>query len=505
MEPIGKKQQVVLILVCLMLTMFANSTLILAVEGDNTAADTAVAAPEVVDLKQQSRDAFLDNIRTEINSNESELFDINANLADAQGRLDNVHEEITTLSVALASLDNQIKTTEQLINNASAQIARKENDIALLYRDIEIKNAEIENQKRMLLGYLETLYTQESAITDTMTENSDISIAKLLLSDEPIGEQLQKITYFNILEQTGLDIFNKLSALVSELEHDKELAKVAKDRLFKLYSRLEEEKSNLSVQREAKFNLLEQTRGEEEIYKNLIEETQKQEANVQTDLMEMRDNLAFIQDEMRKLGDQFNPNDYRNLFSGERTSIYNYINAFKNDTGDFRPLWPVNPARGISAYFHDSSYRSFFGVDHNAVDIPTAQKTTVRAPAEGVVYKVRDNGFGYSYLILAHKSGYMTVYGHVSAFLVEPGEKVRAGQAIALTGGTPGTKGAGYMTTGAHLHFEVLKGDTHVDPLLYLSLSALDYDSLPKQYQQVADTQQDYKVQRIVDAVPQTL
>ncbi|MBU1953985.1 peptidoglycan DD-metalloendopeptidase family protein [Patescibacteria group bacterium] len=516
MEPIGKKQQILLILACFALTMFANSTLIMAVNSADTgqiaqtAGATATETPAQepvdsnVDPNQQMRDQFLENIKTEIRSNEKELFDINANLADAKGRLDVVHEEITTLAVQLANLDYQIKTTEQLINNVSVQIAQKENEIAFLYNEIDIKNAEIENQKRILLEYLETLYTQESAITDTMADNSDINIAKLLLSDEPIGEQLQRITYFNIMEKTGHEIFDKLASLALVLENDKELAKVAKDRLSKLYARLEEEKSNLDIQRQAKANLLEQTRGEEEIYRNLVEETKKQEAQVHSDLMEMRDNMAFIAEEMRVLGDKFNPDDYRDLFSGERTSIYAYINAFKDVNSAFRPLWPVSPERGISAYFHDSSYRAFFGIEHYAIDIPTSQKSTVRAPAEGVVYKARDNGFGYSYLILAHKGGYMTVYGHIFEFLVEPGEKVRAGQAIALSGGTPGTKGAGYMTTGAHLHFEVIKGDKHVDPLLYLSLAALDYSSLPKQYQLLADNQQEHKVKRTAEVLPQT-
>jgi hypothetical protein len=95
---------------------------------------------------------------------------------------------------------------------------------------------------------------------------------------------------------------------------------------------------------------------------------------------------------------------------------------------------------------------------------------------------VRDNGYGYSYLILAHAGGFMTVYGHVSEFRVAEGEKVFAGQIVALSGATPGTKGAGLMTTGAHLHFEVLKGGKYVDPLDYLPLSYLPLDTLPEKY-----------------------
>jgi len=74
-----------------------------------------------------------------------------------------------------------------------------------------------------------------------------------------------------------------------------------------------------------------------------------------------------------------------------------------------------------------------------------------------------------------------TRYGHVSRFAASEGSFVKAGQIVGYTGGMPGTKGAGYLTTGPHLHFEVRigsettddAGDTYtvwqaVNPLNYL-------------------------------------
>jgi murein DD-endopeptidase MepM/ murein hydrolase activator NlpD len=69
---------------------------------------------------------------------------------------------------------------------------------------------------------------------------------------------------------------------------------------------------------------------------------------------------------------------------------------------------------------------------------------------------------------IRHDNGLATLYGHVSGFLVQEGQRVRAGDPIALSGGTPGTKGAGRLTTGAHLHFEVYLDGKKVDPLEYL-------------------------------------
>lgn len=129
--------------------------------------------------------------------------------------------------------------------------------------------------------------------------------------------------------------------------------------------------------------------------------------------------------------------------------------------------WPVQPALGISAFFHDAAYFALFGFRHNAIDVPTPQGTPVVAAADGVVKDVVDNGLGFNYVTIDHGGGIVTLYGHLSVLSVQPGQTLVAGQQIGKSGGRPGTPGAGF-STGPHLHFGVrLKGDA-VDPLNYL-------------------------------------
>ncbi|MDD5469329.1 MAG: peptidoglycan DD-metalloendopeptidase family protein [Candidatus Peribacteraceae bacterium] len=130
-------------------------------------------------------------------------------------------------------------------------------------------------------------------------------------------------------------------------------------------------------------------------------------------------------------------------------------------------IWPVEPLLGLSARFMDAAYEERFGLSHYAIDIPVEQNSVVRAPADGEVMEVADNGLGYSYLILSHQ-GVATLYGHVSSFLVQEGQTVRRGDPIALSGGRPGSKGAGSLSTGPHLHFETIVNGAHVDPLTLL-------------------------------------
>lgn len=130
-------------------------------------------------------------------------------------------------------------------------------------------------------------------------------------------------------------------------------------------------------------------------------------------------------------------------------------------------VWPVNGP--VTAGYYDEDYVSVFHVPHRGMDIAIPQASPVRAISDGVVYAVKDGGAtGYSYVIIAHRNGYASLYGHISAALVRQGDIINVGQAIALSGGTPGTHGAGYMTTGAHVHLEVMRDGVHINPMTVL-------------------------------------
>lgn len=143
-----------------------------------------------------------------------------------------------------------------------------------------------------------------------------------------------------------------------------------------------------------------------------------------------------------------------------------------NATGTVPELqWPVEPVYGISATFRDPQYEEIFGFAHDGLDIPALQDTAILAPAAGTVEKVADNGLGYSYIIIRH-AGIATLYGHVSRIDVAEGQQVHLGEQIGLTGGRPGTNGAGSQTTGPHLHLEVIKDGQRLDPLTVLVANA---------------------------------
>ncbi len=123
--------------------------------------------------------------------------------------------------------------------------------------------------------------------------------------------------------------------------------------------------------------------------------------------------------------------------------------------------WPVKGGWVSSKFgsrMHPISGRKQF---HRGVDIPGKAGADVLAVADGVVIKSRRSGT-YGYLVeIDHGDDYITLYSHNSENLVKVGETVRKGQAIAKIGSTG-------LSTGPHVHFEVMKNKRRVNPIRYL-------------------------------------
>lgn len=432
----------------------------------------------VMSEKEEKNELLLIQIRKHLQNARTDYFQVGKNIDSAKEKLMQVTETITTLKDQLENLDYLISNTEAKINNVEKQIAQKENLLEVLDEEIKMKQIELENQKILLKEYLKLLYIQENSFYDK-NGDEDIAATKLLLGEASVGETFQEIQYFTILEQTGQNIFDNIEELKQMLEDREKEVEETKLKLIRLNAQLEEEKKNIQIQRNAKQKLLEQTKGEEEIYRQLIAESKREQLALVAEINALKEGLALIEQKIVEEGENFNPDNYASLISPNVRAIYDFEISGEYATGE-KLNWPVAPTRGISAYFHDASYLATFGIPHNAIDLPTAQGTPVRAPAAGVVYKVKDNGdTSYSYLIIAHKGGVLTVYGHMSEILVDERDVVLPGEIVGLSGGTPGTKGAGYLTTGAHLHFEVIKSGKHIDPLFVLPLDQLDHDYIP--------------------------
>ena len=99
---------------------------------------------------------------------------------------------------------------------------------------------------------------------------------------------------------------------------------------------------------------------------------------------------------------------------------------------------------------------------HNGIDVAGPSGSAIRAAMAGVVAHVESQTGNYGrFIIIRHTNGFQTLYAHLSSFSVSLGQRVARGQQIGLLGNTG-------RSTGAHLHFSVIKNGRFVNPLAYL-------------------------------------
>jgi len=116
----------------------------------------------------------------------------------------------------------------------------------------------------------------------------------------------------------------------------------------------------------------------------------------------------------------------------------------------------------ISSYF-GQRMDPFSGEEamHKGIDFATEAGADVLAVASGIVtWSGPREGYG-NLIEINHGNGYTTRYAHNAATLVSVGDTVQRGEAVALVGSTG-------RSTGPHVHFEVLRDGTKIDPMAYI-------------------------------------
>lgn len=160
---------------------------------------------------------------------------------------------------------------------------------------------------------------------------------------------------------------------------------------------------------------------------------------------------------------------YAELNLGERMlKVYRYVDQhgnadYYNEKGESvrKALLktPISGARMTSGYGMRTHPVMGYSKMHRGVDFGAPQGTPIYAAGDGTVDFVgRKGGYG-NYIKVKHNDKYASAYAHISRFAsgMVPGRKVKQGQIIAYVGSTG-------MSTGPHLHYEILVAGEQVNP-----------------------------------------
>lgn len=357
-------------------------------------------------------------------------------LKDKQTELNNLQKKIEEQEVALKKVRKQKLTLDNQVELLDQQIESARLSLEAIIVEIETIGLEKSSINKELVDLEEKAMDQKIVLQKAIRSAYLMrrkSLVEILLSSNSLADFMSHLEYLDRVQQHISISIQTLNGLKDNLAIKKVVLEDKNERLAEIQSvKILEEKS-LQLQAQTKQNILQDLKFSEADYQNRLETARAEQQTVSNEIANL----------LRSFPKRIVP------------------------PGELKLVWPV-PRGVITATFKDKDYHRRFGIVHNAIDIAVPQGTPIKSPAAGTVTKIKDGGSGLSYMVINHDNGLATVYLHLSGFAVSTGAYVAQGQVIGYTGGTPGTPGAGWLTTGPHLHFEVWYNSQVRNPLAYL-------------------------------------
>jgi len=365
-------------------------------------------------------------------ANDSVLRLVNRELSEVQTRLV-VAEK--ALEDALAgydtSLDN-LALVQQNIVQEQIKLGKIKTEITnvkdeLFQTQINLNGAREGLQEQALTLYINGVMSPTTALFIDLNELSDF-LAALGYASTIVDSAYKIVETLNALESLAQ---TQTSFLTNRETERQDVINILQDE--------EEKKTEISIEAEEYADKVEAS-------KDLVESEKRKVESKKSQVLSERRNAQNLLTQANK---------QLELLDKEHADLEKLEDAIQADIERLSTLggpapdeltWPITGSYVSSGY----KWRRFRGVTsfHGAIDIPSRTGTPIKAAAGGVVILARYYGQAGNTVFIDHGGGMTTLYFHMSAINVTPGQTV-------ITGDTIGKVGNTGRSSGPHLHFEV--------------------------------------------------
>ncbi|MDO8569670.1 MAG: peptidoglycan DD-metalloendopeptidase family protein [bacterium] len=341
-------------------------------------------------------------------------------------------EEQKKLQAELEEINKESQSLGSAVKSLDATKKKLAKDISITQSKITSTNLTIQSLENTMSKKEQQIITHRTAIANTILTLSEYDTRPLIL-------QLLASTRLSDIWRDGSQLAGLNARLGKEIEFLRETRKVlnqekvekekVKAEQVGLRGQLSGQKSVVEENQKAKEKLLVVTKNKEAAYQKLIQENIARQKESEGDLYRLEQELRITLDP--------------SLFPEPKRGIL---------------AWPLDNIY-ITGRFGRSDCSIYGGADcfHNGLDFRASMGTPVRSMLSGVVDgtgNTDDQKACYSYgrwILVKHDNGLASIYAHLSASLVQKGQKITTGQIIGYSGGVPGVNGSGY-SKGQHLH-----------------------------------------------------
>lgn len=364
--------------------------------------------------------APIDNLRQQ----QQQMNQQRQSVVNDRNRLTNLQQEaqkhLTGLNQNLQTTDSYIQESESRLQLATQRLQQLESDLAVAQRSYE---------ERQIATVARLRYLQRSPASDGWA---------VLLESENISDFFSRRHQLKLVYQADEQILVKLNQQAKLINKQKTDVEQQKNEIALIREQLLAQKSDYQNQAESQSELIQRLNSDRLALEAAQNQLERESKNLQVLIQQKVAEARATEEAQAK--------------TNSRTSVIirgTGVMAYPSDASTSSPFgWRMHPILG---------YRRF----HGGLDFAASYGSKIRAADSGrVIFAGWYGGYGRA-VIINHGNGMTTLYGHTSELYVSEGQAVERGQAIAAVGSTG-------FSTGPHLHFEVRRNGTPVDPANYL-------------------------------------
>ncbi|MCK9478099.1 MAG: peptidoglycan DD-metalloendopeptidase family protein [Firmicutes bacterium] len=356
--------------------------------------------------------AFLFPLLANLLVRADQLSDIGAKKQQTQGQIDTIKKTNKDILSQKKKADEVIKNIEKDLYALQVEIDNHNEALHILEGELKQAQADAETQYKTLKKRIRVMYEQGA---DNYLE--------VLLSSGSIADFLNRFEIIKQITEYDNKRFKNLTQAVNQIEvKTEEIEKIKAQKATKMAAQ-QKDKEKLDNEQRKRDGILDENNMEVAQLEKFLNELAAMEAKLKAEA------AAKMSKTAKYAGGQLE--------------------------------WPAPGCYTITSPF-GMRYHPVLKVNrgHAGLDIGALNGSSIVAANDGVVIKATYNSSYGNYVMIDHGGGIATLYAHSSKLCVSEGAKVTRGQEIAKVGSTG-------ISTGPHLHFEVIVNGSNVDPASY--------------------------------------
>jgi murein DD-endopeptidase MepM/ murein hydrolase activator NlpD len=341
---------------------------------------------------------------------EKEAQEVQKNLTQKRQEADTLAHRVEALEFEISSLEIKVQKTQNQIQSTLLKI-----------KSLRLQTQTTALQIKGRLGDLKTFF-KAIYLTD------QVSPLEIFFTSETFGEFFKNRQYLRNLEERLGHLLKSLKARKADLENLQKRQLKQAQQLEALNRRLTAEQFAIRQQKQAKIQILSQTRGEEKRFQEILSDIEIKRARVLTEVRKLEKEISQLRNFIKFSQAKRIPRPGTKLLK------------MPLDNATFTQKY------GMTAFAKRGVYG---GAPHNGIDMTAGAGSPIKAAADGVIFASGTNPAWGNWVAIQHLDGLVSLYAH----MLKPThlalyKKVTQGETIGFEGSTG-------FSTGSHLHFSL--------------------------------------------------